>query len=239
VLLACALAILAAGYFLWFRDSSLVAVEHVEVSGVTTGDREAIVGELTRTAESMTTLHSDDAALQAAAAAFPTVKSVSIQMSFPHGARIEVVEHRPALVATWAGQRVPVAADGTLLPGVPVPDDGGLPELRVDEAPDGGRLAGDALDEALVLGAAPAELRGLIESVEMSEDYGVEVMLRGEIPVRFGGGGEAAEKWAAASAVLADPKLDSLCNLDVRVPSRPAAGCAAEAVAAEAGVPAA
>ena len=37
------------------------------------------------------------------------------------------------------------------------------------------------------------------------------------------------EKWAAAAAVLADPKLDSLTSLDVRVPERPAAGGAAGA----------
>ena len=55
--------------------------------------------------------------------------------------------------------------------------------------------------------------------------------LRGGIPVRFGSGSEAAEKWAAAAAVLADPKLDALTYVDVRVPERPAAGGAAPAPA--------
>ncbi len=57
----------------------------------------------------------------------------------------------------------------------------------------------------------------------------MEVTLRGGIPVRFGNGSRATEKWAAAAAVLADPKLDSLTYLDVRVPERPAAGGAAKA----------
>jgi hypothetical protein len=54
------------------------------------------------------------------------------------------------------------------------------------------------------------------------------VTLRGGIPVYFGTSAEASEKWAAAAAVLADPKLDSLTYLDVRVPRRPAAGGAAQ-----------
>ena len=40
-------------------------------------------------------------------------------------------------------------------------------------------------------------------------------------PVRFGSSSGAADKWAAAAAVLADPKLDALTYVDVRVPERP------------------
>jgi cell division protein FtsQ len=85
------------------------------------------------------------------------------------------------------------------------------------------------LEQALIAGAAPEALRGLIETIDHSDDTGVSVELRGGIPVRFGSGERAAEKWAAAAAVLADPKLDALTYLDVRVPERPAAGGAATA----------
>ncbi len=54
--------------------------------------------------------------------------------------------------------------------------------------------------------------------------------LRGEIPLYFGGSAGAGEKWAAATAVLADPEIDTLTYLDVRVPERPAVGGAAPAV---------
>ena len=67
-----------------------------------------------------------------------------------------------------------------------------------------------------------------IERIDHSDDFGVEITLRGGIPIRFGNGARAAEKWAAATAVLADPKLDALTYLDVRVPERPAAGGAAK-----------
>ncbi len=89
----------AAGYFLWLRDSSLVAVTNVDVVGVTSGDRAAIVDRLTEVAEEQTTLHADPAKLERAAAAFPTVAAVSVDPNFPHGMRIEVRERPPALLA--------------------------------------------------------------------------------------------------------------------------------------------
>jgi cell division protein FtsQ len=214
----------AAGYLLWLRDSSLVAVTDVEVAGVVSGDRERIVAELTRIAREQTTLHADPAAMERAAAAFPTVKSVSVDPNFPHGMRIEVTERPPALLVESAGTRIAAAADGTLLAGVEVSDSDQLPVLEVPRTPAEGMLSGEALQQALVVGAAPEPLRPLVHAVRLDEEHGVEVTLRGGIPVRFGSAVRAGEKWAAAAAVLASPKLDALTYLDVRVPERPTAG---------------
>jgi cell division protein FtsQ len=220
-------AALAAGYFFWARDSSLVAVTDVEVAGVTAGDRERIVAELTEAAEGMTTLHVERQRIERVAAAFPTIESVSVDANFPHGMRIEVAERPPRLLVRGGGREVPVAADGTLLEGVSVAEDE-LPVLEVDDAPGSGALGGEPLEQALIVGATPEPLRPLIEKIAYTDDYGVEITLRGEIPVRFGSGTAAHEKWAAAAAVLADPKLDALTYVDVRVPERPAAGGAAK-----------
>ncbi len=220
-------ATLAAGYLFWLRDSSLVAVDDVEVVGVTSGDREAIVTDLTQMAEGMTTLHADTDKLEQAAKSFPTVAAVSVDPNFPHGMRIEITERPPALLVTAGGEPVPVAADGTLLAGVPVTEDDHLPLLEVGEVPPAGSLEDGALEQALVLGAVPGPLRPLIEKIDTNDDYGIVIILRGGIPVRFGSASGAAEKWAAAAAVLADPKLDGLTYVDVRVPQRPAAGGAA------------
>ena len=215
---------LGAGYMFWLRDSSLVAVDNVDVVGVTSGDRDRIVTALTHAAEQQTTLHADAGAIEAAARPFPTVAAVSVDANFPHGMRIDVTERPPALLVSAGGQQVPAAADGTLLQGVEVAEDEHLPVLEVSKVPAGGRLDGDPLDQALVLGAAPGPLRPLIEKVDSNDDYGIVVTLRGGIPVRFGNEAEATEKWAAAAAVLADPKLDGLTYVDVRVPERAAAG---------------
>jgi cell division septal protein FtsQ len=224
VLVAAALLALVAGYFLWFRDSSLVAVDEVEVVGVESDDRAQIVAELTRVAEGMTTLHPDAGRIEAAAQRFPTIESVSVEMGFPDRARIEVTEHEPTAVVGFGEERVAVAPDGSLMPGVSLPK-GGLPQIETSEG-GGERLQGEALEQALVLGAAPAELRPLIDHVDADSTQGVEVTLRGGIPVSFGPPDDAGAKWRAAAAVLADPKLEALCRLDVRVPRRPAAGCA-------------
>ena len=112
-----------------------------------------------------------------------------------------------------------------------IPKDENLPVLEVEQAPQGAMLEGEELDQALVVGAAPEELLPLIEKIGLSKEYGVELTLRGGIPVRFGNAAAAGEKWSAAAAVLADPKLDALSYLDVRVPERPAAGGADTAVA--------
>jgi cell division protein FtsQ len=224
-------AAVAGGYFLYLRDSPLVAVSDVEVVGVRSGEPRRIIAEFDSAAREMTTLHVDRERLDRIAAAYPTIESVSADPNFPHGLRIEVTEHEPALIARSGGQVVAVAGDGTLLAGIQLPDDVDLPTLELEQPPEGERLEDAALEQALAVGAAPDPLRPLIEQVGYSKEFGVELVMRGGIPVRFGSGARAQEKWRAAAAVLADGKLETLTYVDVRVPERPAAGGAAASLA--------
>ena len=233
LLLAVVSGALALAYFGWFRDSSLVAVRDVEVKGVSGADREQIVAELTDTARGMSTLHVQTDRLQDAVREFPAVASVSTDASIPHGITIQVTEHQPTLIVRAGDRQMPVAADGSLLPGARVGDQR-LPELRVDELPVSGRLSGDPLSEALAIGAAPAPLLPLIADASVSGDYGVVVTMRGGIELRFGTRDRASQKWAAVAAILADRRLTSLSYIDVRVPNRPAVGGASTADAATA-----
>jgi len=214
---------LAIAYFAWFRDSSFVAVEDVKVEGVSTADRDRVTDALTEAAKGMTTLHVDAGQLATAVSGFPTVGSVSAEANFPHGLTVHVTERRPVLVAGDGKREVAVAAGGSILPGVDV-DGLELPALRVDEVPDSGRLDGEALNEARTLTAAPTPLRPLIEGAKTTDDYGIVMSLHGGIDLRFGAPAKARAKWAAAAAVLADPKVTALEYVDVRVPSRPAIG---------------
>jgi len=222
VLLACVAGAAAIAYFAWFRDSSLVAVRDVNVEGVQSSDRARVVTALTHAAQGMTTLHVQADRLQGAVRDLPTVASVSADPSFPHGLTIHVTERRPALVVIDGDRRVPVAADGSLLSGAQV--DGQLPQLRVDSVPRSGRLSGEALAEALTVGATPAPLRPLIDGATVLSQYGVVVTMKGGIQLRFGGAANRKAKWGAAAAVLADPELTALTYVDVRVPQRPAVG---------------
>ena len=214
---------LAITYFAWFRHSSFVAVENVKVEGVSSSDREQITSAVTQAAQGMSTLDVDASKLASAVNGFPAVASVTAHPDFPHGLTVEVAERRPVLIASDGDRQVAVASDGSLLPGLTL-DGLSLPTIHVDQIPDAGRLGGTALDETRVLGMAPDPLRPLIEGVTTTSDYGIVATLKGGIDVRFGTASKGRAKWAAAAAVLADPKVTTLQYVDVEVPTRPAIG---------------
>ncbi len=120
-------------------------------------------------------------------------------------------------------EAVAVGPDGQILAWLPLPADAKLPQLPLSEAPKSGRLAGPALEQARVLGAAPATLRPYLASSSDGES-GVDVELRSGIELRFGDASHAAEKWRAAAAVLADPSITALDYVDLHAPGRPAVG---------------
>lgn len=88
--------ILASIYQFWFRDSSFVAVNHVEVTGLTTKDAPSIRSALEAAGEDMTTLHLNRDALDAVAKQFPAIRSIAVETDFPHGLVIHVTERVPA-----------------------------------------------------------------------------------------------------------------------------------------------
>ena len=216
-------ALLAAGYQFWLRDSSLVAVEDVKVSGLTTNDAERVRNALESAATSMTTLHVRPERLEQAVAAFPVVRDIEVSAEFPHGLRIRVIEHHPAALIEVGGREVPVAGDGTVLAGLPI--EGRLPAIGAE-----GRIAGDrlegaaALHAARVAGAVPGALVSRVETVTMRSGDGIVVELTEGPELLFGDGSRARAKWIAAVRVLADPEAEGAAYIDVRLPSRPAAG---------------
>lgn len=129
----------------------------------------------------------------------------------------------PAATIGSGPEVVVVASDGTILPWFPPPEEGSLPELPLSEVPDGGRLAGPALAQARVLGAAPAALRPFVASSSYGES-GVDLLLRSGIELRFGDATRLEEKWRAAAAVLAVPETEALDYVDLHAPRRPATG---------------
>jgi hypothetical protein len=129
----------------------------------------------------------------------------------------------PASVIGSGADAVGVAPDGTVLAWQSPPEEGALPSLPLSEPPKGGRLAGPALQQAKVLGAAPPALRPCIGSSFYGES-GVDVVLRSGIELRFGDATRAERKWRAAAAVLADPSITALDYVDLHSPARPAVG---------------
>jgi cell division septal protein FtsQ len=127
----------------------------------------------------------------------------------------------PIAVVGSGEDAIGVSPDGTLLVWQGPPEDGTLPTLPLSEPPKSGRLAGPALEQARVLGAAPAPLRPCVAGSRYGES-GVDVELRSGIELRFGDASRVAEKWRSAVAVLADPSITVLDYVDLHSPSRPA-----------------
>jgi cell division protein FtsQ len=215
--------LLAATYQFWFRDSWLVAVNRVTVSGLTTEDAPRVRAALAAAARSMTTLHVDRDDLERVVRAYPIVKSLELSPDFPHTLRIRVVEHHPAAIAVTDGGRVAVAADGTVLAGLA--GEGRLPTITAEGTIRGERLEDPAaLAAARVAGAAPAALHRRIETVRMRKDDGIVVLLRDGPELIFGDATHTRAKWTAAARVLADKTAAGATYIDLRLPGRPAAG---------------
>lgn len=132
------------------------------------------------------------------------------------------VPHATATIGSGS-DAIAVGQQGELLGWLPLSEDARLPTLPLSEPPQGGRLAGPMLQQARVLGAAPATLRPYLESSYYGES-GVDVKLRSGVELRFGDASQAAAKWKAAAAVLADPAVTALDYVDLHAPGRPAVG---------------
>jgi hypothetical protein len=131
----------------------------------------------------------------------------------------------PAPVATIGSgaDAVGVAAGGEVVAWWPLEEGAALPELPLNEAPQGNRLRGPALEQVRVLAAAPPALRPYLASSRYGES-GVDVETTAGIELRFGDASQASRKWKAVAAVLADPEIEALDYVDVHAPARPAIG---------------
>ncbi len=224
VVLALLLALPAlAGGWLLLRDSPLVSVERVELSGVNGPDAAAIDAALSTAALRMSTLDVNRGALLAAVAPFRVVRAVQATPSFPHALRIRVLEQPPVAALVVAGARTAVAADGVVL-GTQLLTRS-MPLLDGSYAPlPGERLKSPAmLDPLALLGAAPAALERQAARVYTSS-YGLTVAMRDGLLVYFGDARLPHAKWLSLARVLADPSSAGAAYIDVRLPTRPAAG---------------
>lgn len=217
---AAVLAVLAGGW-LWLRDSSLVSVRQVTVTGVTGNDAPRVRAALEQAARSMTTLHVRDGQLKTAVQPFPAVIGVTASSDFPHKLTIAVHEHVAVGVIAVGGPHLPIAADGTVLRGSA---SDGLPVIGTKIPPAGERVT-DRRTIALVrvLAAAPVQLRSQASRAYLGT-RGLTVQLSDGPALYFGSSQRLAAKWAAVARVLQDKSSAGATYLDVRLPERAAAG---------------
>ncbi len=207
---------------LWLRDSSLVRVEQVTVTGLDGRKSAAIRRALVDAATGMTTLHVREDALRSAVSSYPIVRSLRTETDVPHGLRVIVEAYDPiAALRSAGGTLTPVAADGTLLRGSSTR---GLPVVGIRSTPPGGHLAeGTGLKAVRLLAAAPRALRSRVARV-YNGPRGLAATMHSGPKLYFGGSGELEAKWGAAAAVLGSSTSRGAAYLDLRIPGRPVAG---------------
>lgn len=130
---------------------------------------------------------------------------------------------QPTAVIGSGKQAVGVSASGVILSWQPPPKEETLPQLPLAGPPKAGRLAGPVLEQARVLGAAPAVLRSCLAGSHYSET-GVDVKLLSGIELRFGSASRAVQKWESAAAILADPAITELGYVNLYSPGRASTG---------------
>jgi cell division protein FtsQ len=214
---------LLGGGWLWLRDSSLVSVRHVHITGVHGVDALQIREALDDAAARMTTMDFNAGALRSAVASFAIVGGLHVTTSFPHTVSISVTERPPVAALLTAGQRTAVAADGTVLgPGLL---SSSLPVVKgsVEPAPGAHLSEAAALAAVTVLGAAPAPLAPFLARV-FDGPEGLTVAMRNGLLVYFGDSTRPHAKWLSLARVLASPNAAGAWYVDVRLPERPAAG---------------
>jgi cell division protein FtsQ len=223
VMVLAAVAALVLGGWLWLRDSSLVSVRRVTVTGVSGPDAGQIRRALVASARTMTTLDVQIGQLRTAVAPYPVVKNLQVSTQFPHGMRIQVIEQIPVAAVSVDGRSIAVAADGTLLHDVVASSQ--LPVIPLRVPPGGSRLTDPAARGAVaVLAAAPYPLLSHLVQVTSDGAHGLVAQVRNGPSIYFGDAHELAAKWAAAIGVLAQAGSAGASYIDVTDPGRPAAG---------------
>lgn len=227
---------LALGWFGWFRDSSFVAVENVEVAGVSGPQARAIRGALVDAARGMTTLNVREDDLREAVRPYPTIAGLSAEADFPDTLTITVREAPPVAALRIGGRPVPVGRDGSLLTGVRYVR--GLPLIWAEAPPGARRLeSGRAHGLLTVLAEAPPLMLRRVRDVRYRPGRGAVVRLRSGPDLIFGDSTRLRAKWIAATRVLASQGAKGATYLDLRLPERPAAGGLAEETIAATGTP--
>ncbi|MBA3865930.1 MAG: cell division protein FtsQ [Solirubrobacterales bacterium] len=160
-----------------------------------------------------------------AAIALALVAILAVYLLLVRDKSVSPTVYSPQLTATIGSgsAAVGVSSRGAIVAFLPIREEPPLPQLPISKVPKSGRLGGHVLEQAHVLGAAPAALRPYLASSRYGES-GVDVELTSGIELRFGDDTQAERKWKAAVTVLADPGTTSLDYVDLQAPSRPTVG---------------
>jgi cell division septal protein FtsQ len=222
------LVLLALGAYLAARDTSLFALQTVDVRGATPQIRAEVAGAL-HDEVGTSLLRVGDADLTRRLDALPDVASFTFDRSFPHTLKIVVRGEVPSLVVRQVPGKAAylVASTGRVLRALPNPSLSHLPRLWVTHAVPievgqslpqkvGGSAAAAAIARSLHLAGGPSTVQATSAGLTLTLGSGVQV--------RLGDAGDLRLKLAIAKRilrVLGGPAATGY--VDVSVPERPVA----------------
>lgn len=219
--------------YLAARESSLFAVERLEISGVPAEVRAEVERAAERyVGESLVAL--DTGELRRLLEALPSVRALDYDRAFPHTLRIVVAPEVPAALVRSGPDRWLVSKRGRVIRALEPGNAGALPRIRLR----GRRVLapGDSVDDrearlalrALV--ALPQDFAVPVRSARSREGT-ITIVLESETELRLGDPSSLALKLAVADRVLRRLPGDergSLAYLDLTVPDRPVAAAEAQ-----------
>lgn len=224
--LAGCLGLLAGGAYLVARETSLFALDAVEVRGVQPAVAAAVEEELTALeGTSLVSLSPGD--VERRLEVLPAVRSASVDRRFPHTLAVRAVQERAVAVARLGDGSWLVAASGRVIEPLALGALSRLPRIWLDDAetaPEPGQRL--AVGQGAVAARAVAEIpAGFPARVQSVRGDGAELLfvLANGTELRLGPGVDIRRKLDVAAVVLEELRRERvrLAYLDVSLPERP------------------
>ncbi len=152
-------------------------------------------------------------AVRARIETIPAVESAMVNRGWPHSLDVTVRERQPVAAVHARGRWWSMDRTGVLFGASASPD----PAVAIVEI-DAGGTVGTRRQAAAVLGALPADLRGLTKRVSAASEDSITLHLTDGAQVRWGNASASAQKATVLRALLARRAR----YYDVSVPSQPA-----------------
>jgi cell division protein FtsQ len=229
LLVGFALVALALAAYVGARETSVFAVEHVEVDGAPARTAVRIESALATRLQGESLLAVDAAGVDRALRGLPDVQALGFDRSYPRTLRVTVAAERPVVVLRRGADAWLISERGRVLRALPGARPARLPRIWVAHlsAPRDGTLldVAEALRPALALGAvltADPAFIGRVREARMREGE-IDLVLRSGTELRLGPPEDLALKIAAVRAVLKATPEPGAGYIDVSVPVRPVA----------------
>lgn len=221
--LVLAVALLIGGFF-WVSQSTLLAVEQIDISGNHSLSEEELMTVLEPRLKGRSLLQLSYNDTVEALKELPVVKDVEISRDFPHTLRVEIFEYRPVACYAGAGGDYFLSDDGRVLTMTP-DSDTKLPVLRTQEAcaaEVGGRIeCQDVMTGIDFLISVPVNLHQEFTNVSVLDGI-IDASTLSGLEVHFGTMEEYAYKFEVLRQLIARSiAAGEQVIIDVSVPDRP------------------